>query len=584
MIRASILMPWTTAGQGIALLVTLVLTLVSAPVAAQGRGCEWLPGTRNITSRMVGTNRVSYASTPRIRCSDGRYIQADSALQFEASGYMEFIGGVVFREDGRTLTARRAVYYENLGRLDAEGDVELVQPDGNEIRGEQLRFLRQGPQRPREELTVTGGRPSALLYPAPTSPESATATEPTAEPIANPQADSAALDTVSPDTMSVDTMSIDVAVVDSTVADASQLPDSVPGPDSVRVEDTPQSADSVRPWRVDADRIFLRGEEVFTARGDVEVTRDSLTATSDSLAYDQLSATLDLTGRPARILQGELDLSGREVRVVLPGDEIREVVARDEARLVNDSLTVDAPVIRLFMSAGQLDRMVASAPRAADEATPEEPESAARPARGTRTAARDEEAAPSVDSLPRARALGNGIDMVADSLEVVSPAQKLERMIAIGRARAVSTGRDTLNSAETPELLLHDWIEGDTVIAAFIQLPADSAGGEPSYALETLDAMRNARSLYRLDPDSAQLSDSTAFRSRLPVSYVEAEGIRLSFVDGQVSRFLYEGLRRGRQLQPVRRPDELPVVLDTIVPDTVAAPPGVGDLREDVHR
>ena len=298
-----------------------------SPASAQGRGCEWLPGTRNITSRMVGANRVSYASTPRIRCSDGRYIQADSALQFQASGYMEFIGRVVFRDDGRTLNASRAVYYENLGRLDAEGDVTLVEADGNEIRGERLLFLRESPQRPREELTVTGGRPVALLYPSQEVPAD------TAE-----AAGTAAL----PDSAA--------AVADST---APALPDAEPQPDTL-----PRA-----PYEILADRIFLRGSEVFTARGDVEVQRDSLRATADSLAYDQQHAALNLEGRPATVVQGQLDLRGRSLRIVLPGDVIEEVVARDDARLTTDSLNVDAPFIRLFLSDGLLDRLVAAAPR-----------------------------------------------------------------------------------------------------------------------------------------------------------------------------------------------------------------------------
>lgn len=457
----------------------------AAPASAQGRGCEWLPGTRNITSRMVGANRVSYASTPRIRCSDGRYIQADSALQFQASGYMEFIGRVVFRDDGRTLNASRAVYYENLGRLDAEGDVTLVEADGNEIRGERLLFLRESPQRPREELTVTGGRPVALLYPSREMPS--------------------------------DTIGADSAAA---------------APAGPR---TPAAADTLprAPYEIVADRIFLRGSEVFSARGDVEVQRDSLRATADSLAYDQQNAALHLQGRPATVVQGELDLRGRSLRMVLPGDVIEEVVAREDARLTTDSLDVDAPFIRLFLSNDLLDRLVAAAPR------PQEPDSVV------------------TDSLPRAVATGNGITMTADSLEVVSPAQQLERMIAIGTARAVSTTRDSLNSADTPELLLHDWIEGQTVTAIFVEQPPSDDQTESSYTLETLEASGQARSLYRLDPDSAQLADTTAYRSRLPISYVEADGIFLTFRDGQVSRFRYEGLRRGQQLQPVRRPDEV---------------------------
>ena len=257
---------------------------------------------------------------------------------------------------------------------------------------------------------------------------------------------------------------------------------------------------------------------------------------------------LDLTGRPARVVQGELDLQGLSVRVLLPGDEVEEVVARDEALLTTDSLDVDAPFIRIFMADGVLDRLVAAAPRT--PGAPAAPQPQARPG----VPGEEEDSVAPI----RARATSSTLTMDADSLDVYAPAERIQSMIAVGGARAVSTVRDSLNSADTPEDILHDWIEGDTVKAAFLSVPSDSDPSGEEIVLESLEARLNARSLYRLEPDSTQRADTTAFRSRLPVNYTEAAGILLLFDEGKIVEMKWDGLQRGIQLQPVRRPDDAP--------------------------
>ena len=477
--------PWTTLGFGL-LVGALVLVANPTPVLAQPSGCSVLAGTGNVNSFGSASGRITYMTRPRMRCIDGRYIEADSLVHYEVSGYTNMLGAVVFRADGRELQAAEAQYFENIGRLEAEGDVELRELErGTLITGEDLLYLRAGPQRPQEQLTVTGDRPRAVLYPR---------------------------------------------------------------RDTLRTPDV--ELDSISPYQIVGDRIFLVGDQFLQAQGTVAVERDSLRAFSDSLSYDQVGGALDLVGRPARVIQGELDLQGNRLRILLPGDIIEEVIAREDAILDTDSLDVTAPFIRIFMDEGALDRLVAAVPADAGGTAPAPTPSpvAAPPVPDTAVA----------DTTPpvRARAVGNEITMEADSIDVIAPAQRLERMTAIGSARAVSTVRDTLNTDETPEDILHDWIEGDTVRAAFQAVPVEDGEGS-NYALESLEARLNARSLYRLDPDSIQRADTTAFRSRLPVNYTEADGILLFFDDGTVSRMEWVGLRRGIQLQPARLPDEI---------------------------
>lgn len=478
----------------IALVVPGLLAL-SGEAAAQPSGCSFLPGggdVRNVSSPSGAIVRMQRA---RLRCQDGRYMEADSVVFYEVSQYSNMFGNVVFRTDGRELRSENAQYFERLGRLEADGNVRLRDLNrGTVITGEDLLYLRAAPQRPQERLTVTGGRPTAVLYPR---------------------------------------------------------------RDTLREPNAP-SPDSVTPYQIVGDRIYLVGDQFLEAQGTVEVTRDSLQAFSDSLSYDQVGGLLNLSGRPARVLQGELDLVGLRMEIRLPGDVIEEVVATDEAVLHTDSLDVEAPFIRIFMLDGALDRLVAAVPggttpaaTASDGAGPAQPGSA-RPAPGPEPAEGEE-----AEEAPRARAEGSNITMVADSIDVIAPNQRLERMVAVGRARAVSTARDTLNNEDTPETLLEDWIEGDTVRAVFAPVLSEADLEDSEYALESLEARLNARSLYRLDPDSTQRADTTAFRGRLPVNYTEADGILLYFDDGAVTEMEWVGLRRGIQLQPTRRPDDV---------------------------
>ncbi len=492
----------------------LAALLLPMQAAAQIAGCSMLSGTRGAQSFSTPSGRVNHMGTPRLRCSDGRYMEADSLVNYEVSGYTLMMGRVVFRTDGRELRADTARYLENIGRLEATGRVRLEELQrGTVITGEDLVYLRAGPQRPQEQLTVTGGRPRAVVFPR---------------------------------------------------------------RDTLRVPEAPEPG-SVTPYQIDGDRIFLAGDQLLQAQGTVEVTRDSLQAFSDSLDYDQVGGALELRGRPARVIQGELDLQGRHLRILLPGDVIEEVVAREDAVLDTDSLDVDAPFIRIFMLDGALDRLVASAPRLpgstppAATAAPAAPSpavggpptppgpppvpGAARPGTPASPGASGDPSAEE-EAAPRARAVGTNITMVADSIDVLAPNQRLEHMIAIGSARAVSTARDTLNTADTPDELLHDWIEGDTVRATFVPIPSLTDPTASEYALESLEARINARSLYRLDPDSTQRADTTAFRGRLPINYTEAEGIILYFEDGKITDMEWVGLRRGIQLQPTRRPDD----------------------------
>lgn len=543
------------------------------PLDAQQRvgTCRVLPGTQRAVGRNQGAGRVVYLSSPRLSCDGGISIRADSMVIFEASGFNQLFGSVFFEDNTRRLRSREARYFDQVGRLEANGNVELTDKEsGDVVEGDNLLYLRADPRLRRqvEELTVWGGRAHAILHPGGPSSD--------APPPAGVQ----------------DSVRLGVSAREAIARGEAPL--------VVQDEDEGDEAGSRSPYDVTADRIFIRGEEIFQATGTVEVTRDSLDASADSLQYLQARERLFLQGNAA-LTQARFDLRGEEILLVLPGDTIRLVESRGEARLEGDDLELDAPLIRVGLAAGRLESLWA---------TPLRPGQVLENPTGTRVLPEE------LDSLqlvrPRARA--TDFDMVADSLEVQAPGEVLERLFATGRARAVSSGRDSLNTPSTPDLIRQDWIEGDTVVAFFQRVASATAPDSAGYAIERLEARVGARSLYRLEPsdttgppggpappdpdaradgagdegvqgppdaaaeaallppDSAldlQVpGDSTASNAGLPgpvtetgtspdprlaVHYVIADEIIIYFLDGEVERMEVKGLDQGLYLEPLGR-------------------------------
>ncbi|MDT8340977.1 MAG: hypothetical protein RQ751_05645 [Longimicrobiales bacterium] len=322
------------------------------------------------------------------------------------------------------------------------------------------------------------------------------------------------------------------------------------------------------PYDVTADRIFLRGSSFFQAAGRVEVVRDSLNAFADTLRYEELGERL-LLSREARVEQARYDLLGREILLHAPGDTLRRVEARGEGRLLGEDLELEAPFIRMGFQDGTLERLWA---------TPLRPGQELEMTVGLRFLPQELD---SVD-LARPRARATDFEVNADSIEVQAPGEVLERLFAVGSARAESSARDSLNTPDTPDLVRRDWIRGDTVVALFGEAPERAAGDSVRHVLERLEARGAAASLYRLEPDSAGADappDSLAaagvvapeaergeieggaaetriFRPRREpaVHYVTAFEIIIVFDDGQVDRMEVRGLEQGIHLDPSGRP------------------------------
>ncbi|MEX2527425.1 MAG: hypothetical protein WEA09_07285 [Gemmatimonadota bacterium] len=463
-------------------------------VAAQ-TNCE-LVQSRNLVNLELGTGRASYISAPRIRCQDGTRIQADSAAVFQASGFTQLFGAVLFEDEETLLTADRAHFFNQQARLLAWGGVSLEnRANRSVITGDTLVLLRANDFRPEDRLTVSGNRPRALLRPA----RGGDGEDPAAE----------------------------------------------------------DSQDDLS--QVDAHRIYLEGENLFRAGGEVELTRDDLLVTADSMEYVRMEGEitfLSLVDAPPSRITGEgFQLEGRELDVLLPGDSLRNVWARGEALLTGDDFRLAAPLIQIDLESGEVQRGVALR----GEAVEGEAES------------------------PRPEALAQDFLLRGDSIEIVAPGQEIREVVAVGSARGEHLGQDSLVTDDTPEVVRRDWMEGDTIRATF--LPPTDEDTDGGARMEQLVASGTARSLYRLEPsqnpdaeagidaggDDAAGERVIGFEEEvveevsvpleeremepLPefaVHYVTGSRIVIFFQSGEVERMEVEGPTRGLHLEPGR--------------------------------
>jgi len=433
-------------------------------------------------------------------------------------------------------------------------------------------MVRAGPNQPEDNLTVSGRRPHATLYPKPQpAPERADTVAPS-DTLVGPGIPAASPDSVPPE----------------------ELPEAAEPAERTRVQRPGE--ESRVPYEIDASRFVLEGSRFFRATGSVVVTRDSLRAEADSLEYDQDEGALFLS-EGASVTTAQTDLAANTIRLGIPQDEVREALATGEAVLEGEELRLLAPIITLFFGEGQVERLVAVRDAGADsvyaELTEEERE------------AREEEAGlPPVavqevglSSFPRRPyALAQDFLLIGDSVDVHVPGEVLREVRAVGSARGESTGRDSLNAPDTPGLISRDWLEGDTIVAYFQEaadsaeaveaasppVPAseatpppvsaneivqeDSTGAE--YQLQQLVAVGGARSMYRMAASDSTMAEEPG---RFAVHYVVGDRITIRLNEnGEAETMEVEGQTRGIHLEPIHQA-ETP-------PDTVA-PPDTSQVR-----
>ncbi|HEU0300323.1 MAG TPA: LptA/OstA family protein, partial [Longimicrobium sp.] len=209
------------------------------------------------------------------------------------------------------------------------------------------------------------------------------------------------------------------------------------------------------PMEVDADRITTVGEKFVTATGTVVIDGKEMDAWADEAYYDADQERLELR-RNARTKGESYELTGDYIESDLAEGELEKVLARGQARLVEERLRVTGPQLQLFFAKDTLQRLVSGH-------------------------------MPGGDSVQaRSVALGRGLRIEADSLEAITPQQRIRQVIAIGTAEGQSwdtlrvqgpAPADTAAGDTLPTLGLEeqDLIFADTLIGYFKH---DSAGAD----------------------------------------------------------------------------------------------------------
>jgi lipopolysaccharide export system protein LptA len=331
----------------------------------------------------------------------------------------------------------------------------------------------------------------------------------------------------------------------------------------------PKSGRQREPMEVDADRITTVGEKFVTAEGNVVIEGKEMDAWADEAYYDADAERMELR-RNARARGESYELTGDFIQSDLTEGAVDEVLSRGNARLVESRLRVTGPQLRLFFARDSLQRLVSGQVPGGDS-----------------TAVRG-----------RSVALARGFRMEADSLEALTPGQRIRQVVAVGTAEGQSwdttrvagpnpsdaTAPDTVGGLALGErdLIYADTITGffkpDSLRPTAPTPPADSARGpaapsdstrpaarDSSQAeLERMLATGNARSLYRMRPSRQERADPN---QKLGINYVIADTIDLSFAEGEVNIATVRGLKRG-------------VYLDPINPDSA----GADSLRADTAR
>ena len=268
---------------------------------------------------------------------------------------------------------------------------------------------------------------------------------------------------------------------------------------------------------VDADRMQIVGEQLFRGWGNVQMRRGDVRSSSDYAEFDEASERMRLVGN-ATVESDTFRLRADSIEaVVLGGSDFRELHAYRNVVMESESVDLTAPIVRMNFSDGELEQLVALG--------------------GARVG----------EDAPQARAVSPEFVLVADSIDALAPKQQLERVFAIGKARADRWG-DTIQDRDLPELIRNDWVEGDTIRAWFTEAP-DTAS-DTTRVLERIVALGSpARSAYRLREQSG---DSV----EISVNYLTAQSLDVRFREGEVERVVAEGQIRGMYLQPEARARE----------------------------
>ena len=242
---------------------------------------------------------------------------------------------------------------------------------------------------------------------------------------------------------------------------------------------------TLEPTTVIANQVFMDGDSLIYGGGQVEINRPDITATGDSAFIDQEHEMMKLMRNPK--MRGKKDrpftLAGDLITMYSKNHKLQRVLSQAKAVATSDSLTLKSDTIDLRVVNDLLDHAYVWG------------------------------------KTSRARAVSPSQDLIADSLDVWMPGQRVQLVRALPHAFAQGRPDTTRFKVERPDTT--DWLLGDTIVATFDSLksPRDTSKN-PN--IKQLIATGHASSLYHVAP-----SDSNEIRWGL--NYVTARLITVDF-------------------------------------------------------
>jgi lipopolysaccharide export system protein LptA len=269
------------------------------------------------------------------------------------------------------------------------------------------------------------------------------------------------------------------------------------------------------PLLVDANTVTMVGDSLVYAAGEVVVTREDIIARADSMHLDTEREYTILLRRPS--IEGRRDrpftLYGDRIELTGRSKKLDRVLSSGRARAVSEDMILTSDTIDLRVVVDLLQRATAWGPS-------------------------------------RARAASATQQIVADSIVVDMPNQRVREMHAVRRAVAEGRPDSTRFRADTT-----DWMRGDTIVARF-----DTAATGDTTArtrIRELIAKGSARSYYHLAPaDTAMHAPA--------INYVVGREITVSFESQRVAKVTIRDKAAGVYLEPK---------VVAAKPDTTRTPP-----------
>jgi lipopolysaccharide export system protein LptA len=254
------------------------------------------------------------------------------------------------------------------------------------------------------------------------------------------------------------------------------------------------------PIEVVANTIYMDGDSLIYGSGRVQITRPEIAATSDSAFINTGTETMQLMRNP--IVNGTksrpFQLVGERIDLYSRDRKLQRVVSAAKARATSQDLTLRADTIDLRITADLLQHAYAWGTSRANADSPTQ-------------------------------------KMIADSLDVHMPGQRVREVRALHKAFAEGRPDSTIHADTT------NWIRGDTIVALFDTLPPVDTSKGP--AIRKLISTVNAQAFYNLAPSDTSLH-------RPAINYVKGHRITINFDEQKVANIAVDEKVAGIYIEP----------------------------------